>query len=157
MQKTPMTQHGYNLLEQELKHLKQKVRPQVIQDISEARSHGDLSENAEYDAAKEKQSFTEGRIKEIEYKISHSAVINPKEHQADGKIIFGVSVTIQDTDTEIETTYQIVGEDESDIKSFKLSVNSPLAKSLIGREEGDTVEVRTPNGVKEYEIIKIIF
>ena len=127
----------------------------VIQAISEARAQGDLSENAEYDAAKEKQAFIEGRLAEIEAKLSHATVIDPASLNAEGKCVFGSTVTIEDLDNEKKSTYQIVGDDESDIKGNKISINSPLAKSLIGKEEGDVVEFESPGGVKSFEILKV--
>jgi len=121
----------------------------------EARSHGDLSENAEYEAAKEKQGFIEGRIAELENKLSLAQVIDPKEIHADGRIVFGTTVTVLDLETDDETTYQIVGDDEADIKEFKISVNSPIARAMIGKEEGDIAEVQAPSGVREYEILTV--
>lgn len=153
MQKHPMTVNGAKILSEELHNLKTVDRPSVIRAIAEARSHGDLSENAEYHAAKEKQSFIEGRIAELEHKLSHAHVIDPSKIVNDGRIIFGASVTLFDLETEAEVSYQIVGDDEADIRLAKISVHSPVARSLIGKEVGSTVEVRTPNGLKEYEIL----
>ncbi len=155
MQKYPMTENGAKLLSDELHHLKSVVRPSVIAAISEARSHGDLSENAEYDAAKEKQSFTEGRIAEIESKLSNAHIINPQQVGADGKIIFGATVTILDLVSDNEINYQIVGDDEADVKQSKISVNSPVARGLIGKQAGDVIEIHVPSGVKEYEVIHV--
>ncbi len=153
MQTYPMTVTGAAALTQELEYLKTVERSQVIQAIAEARSHGDLSENAEYSAAKEKQSFIEGRIAEIEHKLSLAHIIDPKSLQNEGRIIFGAVVSLLDLETDEEFSYQIVGDDEADIKVKKISVNSPVARSLIGKEIGSIVEVKTPNGLKEYEII----
>ncbi|WP_037585288.1 transcription elongation factor GreA [Stenoxybacter acetivorans] len=155
MQKIPLTVNGADLLKQELQKLKSVARPAVIEAIAEARSHGDLSENAEYEAAKEKQGFIEGRIAEIEHKLSLALIIDPKEIHAEGKVVFGATVTLENLDTEEEITYQIVGEDEADIKFNKISVGSPIARALIGKEEGDVAEVQTPDGVREYEIIAV--
>lgn len=157
MQTYPMTVNGARELNQELERLKSIERPQVIQAIAEARSHGDLSENAEYDAAKNKQSFIEGRIAELEHKLSHSQVIDPSKIENDGRIIFGAKVELFDLENENTVTYQIVGDDEADIKASKISVNSPVARSLIGKEVGTTVEVKTPNGIKEYEVVDFSF
>lgn len=150
-----MTRVGQELLKKELQQLKSIDRPMVIQAISEARAQGDLSENAEYDAAKEKQAFIEGRLAEIEAKLSHATVIDPASLNAEGKCVFGSTVIIEDLDNEKKSTYQIVGDDESDIKGNKISINSPLAKSLIGKEEGDVVEFESPGGVKSFEILKV--
>ncbi|MBN3860187.1 transcription elongation factor GreA [Neisseriaceae bacterium PsAf] len=155
MEKVPLTVTGAELLKDELKRLKSVERPAVIAAIAEARSHGDLSENAEYDAAKEKQGFIESKIREIEYKLSVAQIIDPKELNAEGKVVFGATVTIENLDTEEKSTYQIVGEDEADIKQSKISVLSPIARSLIGKEEGDVIELETPGGRKELEILKI--
>jgi transcription elongation factor GreA len=155
MNQIPMTRVGQELLKKELQQLKSIDRPMVIQAISEARAQGDLSENAEYDAAKEKQAFIEGRLAEIEAKLSHATVIDPASLNAEGKCVFGSTVIIEDLDNEKKSTYQIVGDDESDIKGNKISINSPLAKSLIGKEEGDVVEFESPGGVKSFEILKV--
>ena len=155
MQKYPMTENGAKQLELELQNLKSVIRPSVIAAISEARSHGDLSENAEYDAAKEKQSFTEGRIAEIESKLSHAQIINPQQMGIDGKIIFGATVIITDLENDTEINYQIVGDDEADVKLGKISVNSPVARGLIGKQAGDVIEIHVPSGIKEYEIINV--
>ena len=155
MQKIPLTVVGADMLKQELQQLKSVARPSVIEAIAEARSHGDLSENAEYEAAKERQGFIEGRIAEIEHKLSLAHIIDPKEIHAEGKVVFGSTVTLQDLDNEEEVVYQIVGEDEADIKQGKISVGSPIARALIGKEEGDVAEVQAPGGVREYEIVQV--
>ncbi len=152
--KYPMTQNGYTALQEELRYLKAEVRPKVIQDIAEARAHGDLSENAEYDAAREKQSMLEGRIRELEVKIAGAQVID--QSQFDGsKVIFGVTVTILDADSGEKQTWTLVGEDEADLKKSKISISSPLARALVGKSVGDQLEIRTPKGVKECEIVEI--
>ncbi|MDO3379962.1 transcription elongation factor GreA [Geoalkalibacter halelectricus] len=153
-QSIPMTREGHQRLQEELKKLIREERPKVVQDIAEARGHGDLSENAEYDAAKERQAFIEGRIQEINDKLSRAQVINPAELDTD-KVVFGARVTIFDVDSGNEATYQIVGEDEADIKSGKLSVTSPVGKALIGHKLDDEVTVKIPSGLKTYEIIDI--
>ncbi|WP_107496752.1 transcription elongation factor GreA [Thalassobius sp. I31.1] len=153
MEKIPMTRGGFTALEQELKNLKTVERPSVIKAIAEAREHGDLSENAEYHSAREKQSFIEGRIKEIEAIISLAEVIDPTT--LSGAIKFGATIKIFDEDTDEEKTYQIVGEPEADIESGMLNIKSPLARGLIGKEEGDSVEVRTPGGLRSYEVLEI--
>lgn len=157
MQKFPMTPNGAKLLQEELSRLKSTERPRVIQAIAEARSHGDLSENAEYDAAKEKQGFIEGRISEIESKLSQAQIIDLSTVDSAGKIIFGATIAILDLESDEEISYQIVGDDEADVKLGKISVNTPVARSLIGKKCGDVVEVRVPNGVKEYEIMAVSF
>ncbi len=154
--KVPMTMPGYQRLEEELKHLRAVERPAIIKAISEAREHGDLSENAEYHAARERQSFIEGRIQDLEDKIGRAEVIDVSKLSGD-TVMFGVTVTLVDEDTDEKATYQIVGEEESDIKKGFLSVTSPLARALIGKARGDSVEVNTPKGVKTYEIVKIEF
>ena len=154
MDKLPMTQKGYEALQVELKKLKAEERPAVVTALEEARAHGDLSENAEYHAAKERQAFIEGRVMELEDKISRAEVIDPKKIK--GKVIrFGATVTVADEDTDEEATYQIVGEDEGDIKNGKLSVTSPMARALIGKEAGDNVEVAAPGGAKAFEVVKV--
>ena len=155
MQKVPLTVRGAQLLKDELQHLKSVERPAVIEAIAEARSHGDLSENAEYDAAKEKQGFVEGRIADLESKLSYAHIVNPTELDADGKIVFAATVTLEDCDSEENVTYQIVGDDEADIKQGKVSVSSPIARALIGKYEGDVAEVQAPGGVREYEIVSV--
>jgi transcription elongation factor GreA len=155
MEKIPMTRAGFTALDEELKVLKSIERPAVIRAIAEAREHGDLSENAEYHAAREKQSFIEGRIKELEAMLSLAEVIDPSK--LSGSIKFGATVTIVDEDTDEERTYQIVGEAEADIERSLLNIRSPLARALIGKDEGDSVEVKTPGGQKSYEILTIRF
>ena len=155
MEKIPMTRGGFVALDDELKSLKTVDRPAVIRDIAEARAHGDLSENAEYHAARERQSFIEGRIKELEAVISRAEVIDPSRFS--GAIKFGATVTLVDEGTSEERTYQIVGEVEANIENGLLNIRSPLARALIGREEGDSVEVRTPGGEKSYEILNVRF
>ncbi|KEJ96683.1 transcription elongation factor GreA [Pseudosulfitobacter pseudonitzschiae] len=155
MEKIPMTRKGHQALETELKHLKSVERPAIIKAIAEAREHGDLSENAEYHSAKEKQSFIEGRIKELEGVISLADVIDPTKMK--GAIKFGATVTLVDEDTDEEKTYQIVGEYEANIEAGLLNIKSPIARALIGKEEGDSVEVHTPGGGKSYEVLKIAF
>ena len=155
MDKIPMTRQGFTALEGELKLLKSTERPAVIKAIAEAREHGDLSENAEYHAAREKQSFIEGRIKEVEAIMSLAEVIDISKMS--GTVKFGATVKLVDEDTDEEKSYQIVGEPEADIESGKLNVKSPLARALIGKDEGDSVEVRTPGGTRSYEILSIEF
>lgn len=155
MDKIPLTRAGYAALNDELKHLKSVERPAIIRAIAEAREHGDLSENAEYHSAREKQSFIEGRIKELEAIVSLADVIDPAS--LSGAIKFGATIRIVDEDTDEEKTYQIVGEPEADIESGKLNIKSPLARALIGKEEGDSIEVRTPGGEKAYEVLSISF
>ncbi|KGM49431.1 transcription elongation factor GreA [Pseudooceanicola atlanticus] len=153
MEKIPMTREGFVALESELKHLKSKERPEIIKAIAEARELGDLSENAEYHSAREKQSFIEGRIKELESVLSLADVIDPKT--LSGSVKFGAKVTVVDEDTDEEKVWQIVGEYEANIEKGLLNVKSPIARALIGKEEGDSVEVRTPGGERSYEILKI--
>lgn len=153
MEKIPMTRRGFDALDAELKQLKTVDRPAIIRDIAEAREHGDLSENAEYHAARERQSFVEGRIKELESLLSLAEVIDPSK--LSGSVKFGATVTVVDEDSDEEKTYQIVGEAEADIERGLLNIKSPLARSLIGKDVGDTAEVRTPGGEKSYEILSI--
>ncbi|SEN33622.1 transcription elongation factor GreA [Loktanella fryxellensis] len=155
MEKIPLTAAGFSKLDAELKHLKSVERPAIIRAISEAREHGDLSENAEYHSAKEKQSFIEGRVKELEGVISLAEVINPA--RMSGNVKFGATVYLIDEDTDEEKTFQIVGEYEADIEQGRLNMKSPLARALIGKDAGDSVEVRTPGGDKAYEIARIEF
>ncbi len=155
MDKVPMTINGANQLRQELDHLKRVARPEVIQAISEARAHGDLKENAEYHAAKEQQSFIEGRINEIESQLSQAQVIDVTTLPNEGKVIFGTTVTLVNTDTEEKIVYQIVGANEADIKEGKISINSPTARTAIGKYAGDVIEVQTPGGIIEYEVEKV--
>lgn len=156
MEKIPMTVNGYSVLEQELKHRQQVERPRIIQAIAEARSHGDLSENAEYHAAKEAQALNEGRIAELEDKLSRAEVIDVSKLSG-STIMFGATVTLIDEDTEDQKIYQIVGESEADVKAGRVSITSPTARALIGKKVGDTVEVNTPGGGKSYEILKVAF
>lgn len=153
MDKIPMTRSGFQALEKELTGLKSKERPAIIRQIAEAREHGDLSENAEYHAAREKQGFIEGRIKELESILSRSEVIDPA--RLSGSVKFGATVHLIDEDTEEERTYQIVGEAEADIERGLLNMRSPLARALIGKDEGDSVDVKTPGGMRSYEIVTI--
>ena len=155
MIKVPLTVVGAEMLKAELQRLKSVERPSVIAAIAEARSHGDLSENAEYDAAKERQGFVEGRIAEIEAKLSNAQIIDPKTIEAEGRIVFGATVELMDLETEETVRYQIVGDDEADIKARKVSVNSPIARALIGKESGDIAEVQAPGGVREYEVLDV--
>ena len=155
MTKVPMTVEGAERLKAELQRLKSVERPAIIQAIAEARSHGDLSENADYDAAKERQGFIEGRIAEIEHKLAGAQVIDPAEIDGDGRVVFGATVELEDLDSGDVRRWQIVGEDEADIKHGKISVTSPIARALIGKSEGDTVEVQAPGGVRGYEILSV--
>ena len=155
MKKIPLTVRGAQLLKEELQQLKSVARPAVIEAIAEARSHGDLSENAEYEAAKERQGFIEGRIADLEHKLAMAHVVNPTEIHAEGFIVFGATVTLIDCDNDEQVMYQIVGEDEADIKEGKVSVSSPIARAMIGKEEGDVAEVQAPGGIKEYEIVNV--
>jgi transcription elongation factor GreA len=156
MNKIPMTSDGFGRLEEELKQLKSVERPAIIRAIAEAREHGDISENAEYHAARERQSFIEGRVLELEDKIARAEVIDVSK--LSGKLIkFGATVTLIDEDTDEKNVYQIVGEDEADIKSKRLAITAPLARALVGKTVGDTVEVTTPGGSKSYEISKVQF
>ena len=155
MAKVPMTVAGAERLKAELQRLKSVERPAIIQAIAEARSHGDLSENADYDAAKERQGFVEGRIAEIEHKLAGAQVIDPAEVDGDGRVVFGATVELEDLDSGDVRRWQIVGEDEADIRHGKISVTSPIARALIGKNEGDTVEVQVPGGVRGYEILAV--
>jgi transcription elongation factor GreA len=157
MAKIPMTRNGLEALKLELQNLKSVERPKIIEAIAEARAQGDLSENAEYESAKERQGFIEGRIAEIESKISQAEVIDPASLNAGGRCVFGATVEVEDLDLEKQATYQIVGDDESSVKDNKISINSPLAKALIGREEGDVIEFETPGGIKSYEVLKVAY
>src|SRR5208337_1699561 len=156
MEKIPMTAAGYSALETELKHCQQVERPRIIQQITDARTHGDLSENAEYHAAKESQSLNEGRIAELEDKLSRAEVIDVSKLSG-STVKFGATVTVVDEDTEEEKRYQIVGEAEADVKSGRVSITSPIARAMIGKKAGDTVEVKTPGGGKSYEILTVAF
>jgi transcription elongation factor GreA len=155
MSKVPLTVVGAELLRAELQNLKNVERPSVIAAIAEARSHGDLSENAEYDAAKERQSFVEGRIAEVEGKLSNAQIIDPKLLDAEGRCVFGATVELEDLDSGDKATYQIVGDDEADIKQGKISISSPIARALIGKSAGDVAEVQAPGGIREYEILNV--
>jgi transcription elongation factor GreA len=155
MSKVPMTVRGHELLEAELKRLKYEDRPTVIAAIAEARGHGDLKENAEYHAAKEQQGFIEGRIKELEGKLSHKQIIDVSEIDAKGKIVFGSTVELLEEETDTEIEYRIVGEDEADIKSNMISYTSPIARALIGKSEGDVVSFQAPGGEKTFEILEV--
>jgi transcription elongation factor GreA len=155
MSKVPITLRGAELLRKELHRLKTVERPSVVAAIAEARSHGDLSENAEYDAAKERQGFIEGRIAEVEGKLSNAQIIDPASLDADGRVVFGATVDLEDADSGQKVAYQIVGDDEADLKDGKISLNSPVARALIGKFGGDVVEVQTPGGRREYEILDV--
>ena len=156
VEKVPVTTKGYDALNEELKDLKSVQRPEIIRAIAEAREHGDLSENAEYHAARERQSFIEGRVKELEGIISRADVIDPAKLSGDN-IKFGATVALVDEDTDEEKTFQIVGEPEADIETGKLNMKSPLARALIGKEEGDSIEVMTPGGGKSYEVLSVAY
>ena len=155
MSKVPLTVNGAEKLRQELHRLKTVDRPSVINAISEARAQGDLSENAEYEAAKERQSFVEGRIVELEFKLGSAQVIDPKKLNADGRCVFGSTVILEDRNNGDVVTYQIVGDDEADIKQRKISISSPIARALIGKVVGDVAEVRAPGGIREYEVVEV--
>jgi transcription elongation factor GreA len=155
-EKYPMTPAGHRALKDELKRIREVERPANVLAIEEARGHGDLSENADYSAAKEKQSFLEGRIRDIEVKLAFADVIDPAKLSGE-KVLFGATVTVEDTDTSEKMTYRIVGEDEADIKSGRISITAPVARALIGREVGDVVKVRTPKGQRELEIVEVKF
>ena len=155
MSKVPMTVRGHQLLEEELKRLKSVDRPNVVKAIAEARAHGDLKENAEYHAAKEEQGFIEARIKDIEGKLSHKQVIDATAVDARGKVIFGSTVVILDEKTDKELTYKIVGEDEADARQGMISYTSPIARALIGKDEGDAIEFQAPDGLKTYDILEV--
>lgn len=153
--KFPLTVRGADKLREELEQLKTIDRPQVIQDIAEARAHGDLKENAEYHAAREQQGFIEGRIQAIEGKLGNAQIIDVTSINAAGKVVFGATVDLADEETGDEVTYQLVGDDEADIKAGLISINSPVARALIGKEEGDVADVETPGGLKSFEIVEI--
>jgi len=155
MSKTPLTLVGAELLRSELHRLKTVERPSVINAISEARAQGDLSENAEYDAAKERQSFVEGRIVDLEGKLGSAQIIDPKTISADGRCVFGSTVVLEDTKNGDVVTYQIVGDDEANIRERKISISSPIARALIGKYSGDIAEVQAPGGVREYEVVNV--
>ena len=153
----PITKNGAEKLKKELQQLKSVERPAVIQAIAEARAQGDLSENAEYDAAKDRQGFIEGRIKEVEGKLAAAQVIDPAGIDAGGKVVFGATVELEDQDSGAAVTYQIVGEDEADLKLGLINISSPIARALIGKEEGDQAEVQAPGGVRHYEIVSVAY
>lgn len=155
MSKVPLTVRGAEKLQAELARLKTQERPRIIQAIADAREHGDLKENAEYHAAREQQSFIEGRIAEIESKLSNAQVIDVTTIAADGRVVFGATVDVVDDETGVEASYQIVGEDEADIKQGLISVGSPIARALIGKREGDIAQVQTPGGVRELEVVAV--
>jgi len=155
MSKIPLTVIGAELMRAELHQLKTVERPKVSASIQEARTHGDLSENAEYDAAKERQSFIEGRIVELEGKLANAQIIDPAHVDADGRCVFGATVELEEVGSGEPVTYQIVGDDEADIKSGKISISSPIARALIGKYSGDVAEVKAPGGIKEYEILDV--
>jgi transcription elongation factor GreA len=155
MSKVPMTVEGAERLRAELHRLKTIERPSVIQAIAEARSHGDLSENADYDAAKERQGFIEGRLSELESKLANAQVIDPASIDAEGRVVFGATVDLEDGESGDTVTYKIVGDDEADIKHGKISVSSPIARALIGKSEGDTADVQAPGGVRSYDILAV--
>jgi transcription elongation factor GreA len=155
MSKVPLTVFGAELLRNELQQLKTVERPSVINAIAEARAQGDLSENAEYDAAKERQGFVEGRIVELESKLGRAQIIDPKTINSDGRCVFGATVILEDVQNGDVVTYQIVGDDEADIKQRKVSISSPIARALIGKYSGDVAEVQAPGGVREYEVVEV--
>jgi transcription elongation factor GreA len=155
MSKVPLTVVGAEQLRAELQRMKSVERPAVIAAIAEARSHGDLSENAEYDAAKERQSFVEGRIAELEGKLSNAQIIDPTLLDADGRVVFGSTVELEDMESGNTVTYQIVGDDEADIKQSKISISSPIARALIGKYAGDVADVMAPGGVRQYEVLDV--
>jgi transcription elongation factor GreA len=155
MSTVPITKYGAELLKEELHRLKTKDRPAVISAISEARAQGDLSENAEYEAAKERQSFIEGRIAELEGKLGAAQIIDPTTLDAEGRVVFASTVDLEDLESGQKVTYQIVGEDEADLKEKKVSITSPIARALIGKYAGDVVEVNAPSGIREYEILEV--
>ncbi|MBK1672337.1 transcription elongation factor GreA [Ectothiorhodospira shaposhnikovii] len=155
MSKTPLTVRGAELLKSELQRLKSEDRPRVIAAIAEARAHGDLKENAEYHAAREQQGFIEGRIKDLEAKLSNAQIIDVTTLNAGGKVVFGATVELLDLDSDAEVTYQIVGDDEADIKAGLISVNSPIARALIGKHEGDEIHFSAPGGEKHFEIVAV--
>ena len=157
MQRYPMTPQGHAALEEELKQLKTVDRPRITAAIAEAREHGDLKENAEYHAAREQQGFSEARIRDIEAKLGGAEIIDPVKLPQEGRVVFGVTVVIENLDTEEQKRYKIVGDDEADFKANKISVNSPIARGLIGKSEGDEAKIQTPSGEVEYEIIEILY
>ena len=157
MKRTPMTLRGVEALRAELKRLKTEARPSVIKAIAEARGHGDLSENAEYHAAREQQGFIEGRIKDIEMKLGNAEVIDPSKLTNTGKVVFGAVVELEDQDDGTRVVYQVAGEDEADIRAGRISITSPIARALVGKSEGDVVDVSAPGGIRSYEIVAVRF
>ena len=157
MKRTPMTARGCEALRAELKRLKSEARPAVIKAIAEARGHGDLSENAEYHAAREQQGFIEGRIKEIEHKLANAEIIDPRNVPNTGRVVFGAVVELEDQTDGSRVAYQVVGEDEADIRGGRISVSSPIARALVGKQEGEVVEVAAPGGTRSYEIVAVRF
>ena len=157
MQRYPMTPQGHAALEEELKQLKTVDRPHITAAIAEAREHGDLKENAEYHAAREQQGFCEARIRDIEAKLGGAEVIDPLKLPQEGRVVFGVTVVIENLDTEEQKRYKIVGDDEADFKANKISINSPIARGLIGKSEGDEAKIQTPSGEVEYEIVEVLY
>ena len=157
MQRYPMTPQGHAALEEELKQLKTVDRPRITAAIAEAREHGDLKENAEYHAAREQQGFCEARIRDIEAKLGGAEIIDPVKLPQEGRVVFGVTVVIENLDTEEQKRYKIVGDDEADFKANKISVNSPIARGLIGKSEGDEAKIQTPSGEVEYEIVEVLY
>ncbi len=157
MKRTPMTLRGAEALRVELKRLKTEARPNVIKAIAEARGHGDLSENAEYHAAREQQGFIEGRIKDIETKLASAEVIDPSKLTNTGKVVFGAVVELEDQDDGTRVVYQVAGEDEADIRAGRISITSPIARALVGKSEGDVVDVSAPGGIRSYEIVTVKF
>nr|WP_309594797.1 transcription elongation factor GreA [Moraxella osloensis] len=157
MQRYPMTPQGHAALEEELKQLKTVDRPRITAAIAEAREHGDLKENAEYHAAREQQGFCEARIRDIEAKLGGAEVIDPLKLPQEGRVVFGVTVVIENLDTEEQKHYKIVGDDEADFKANKISINSPIARGLIGKSEGDEAKIQTPSGEVEYEIVEVLY
>ena len=157
MKRTPMTLRGAEALRAELRRLKTEARPNVIKAIAEARGHGDLSENAEYHAAREQQGFIEGRIKEIETKLSTAEIIDPSKLTNTGKVVFGAVVELEDQDGGNRVIYQVAGEDEADIRAGRISISSPIARALVGKSEGDVVDVSAPGGIRSYEIVAVKF
>ena len=157
MKRTPMTLRGAEALRAELKRLKTEARPSIIKAIAEARGHGDLSENAEYHAAREQQGFIEGRIKEIETKLASAEIIDPSKLTNTGKVVFGAVVELEDQDDGSRVVYQVAGEDEADIRAGRISITSPIARALVGKSEGDVVDVSAPGGIRSYEIVTVRF
>jgi len=157
MKRTPMTSRGAEALRAELKRLKTEARPSIIKAIAEARGHGDLSENAEYHAAREQQGFIEGRIKEIETKLASAEVIDPSKLTNTGKVVFGAVVELEDQDDGTRVVYQVAGEDEADIRAGRISITSPIARALVGKSQGDVVDVSAPGGIRSYEIVTVRF